>query len=283
MQLKKLSLLALVAVLALVGCSSNDGKSSESSAPASESVVASSEVTSSEVASSEEASSEVTSSEVATSVSSSDVESSEVESSEAPASESVSSEETSSVEASSEAPPAGANEDWKEFRFTMNGKEYKFPFAYPELDKEGWVIDVEDPSEYDNHTINPRTRMIGSMPLVHESYPGTKLKLGFLNLGEEPIALKEGLVSALSINTRKPGEGAADVQFAKGITFGDDEAKILAAYGEPEKADDLYRSADGNYVEIDYRYTSPEGADYVYSLRLSNGILIEFNLDFYDR
>ena len=54
-----------------------------------------------------------------------------------------------------------------------------------------------------------------------------------VNTGDDPKALKDCIVGAISVDDYDLEEGGLTVLFPGGITVGTKEADVLAAYGEP--------------------------------------------------
>lgn len=132
---------------------------------------------------------------------------------------------------------------WDSYTVQINDKVLKLPCSLADLEATGLKLDREYTPE--DYVVNA-----GEYELAwFEDENGNTIMADMVNTGDDPKALKDCIVGAISVDDYDLEEGGLTVLFPGGITVGTKEADVLAAYGEPT---DSYK--DEEYGNTYYWY-----------------------------
>lgn len=152
--------------------------------------------------------------------------------------------------------------NWYDMQFSLDGVSFKVPFKYTELNDIGYSFNLSDYGYENGYIMNPGDSVIGTVEVTSEKY-GTDWNsfapiLGFKNLSDNACDITETHVYDFKCNNgsvRTPYDNYANIQLAKGITWGSTKDDIFNAYGEPT---DIYVAESSGYTSYTYKYTDSE-------------------------
>ncbi len=148
--------------------------------------------------------------------------------------------------------------DWKDFEFSLNGKVFKRPWYYEDLENDGWEvywglgqIDAVISSGADVQFF-----------LKNEKYYDAKhnyympLNVAFYNSTDKNQVTRDCEIYSISLHNTFSSSGydmthiAYEVEIAKGIRFGSSVEEVISAYGDVESK--YFRRDIDNYTELQY-------------------------------
>ncbi len=141
--------------------------------------------------------------------------------------------------------------------FVLDGKTYQLPFAYEELEAEGWTFDLADYGYEGGYEMKPGDKVYATIDLKNPAY-GDKLdiRVGFKNYSNETLDIKECDIWSLEFDTcyaSKQLESYPDMSIGNGLAIGSSKDDVETACGP---CDEIYSSNLGydkySYVADDY-------------------------------
>lgn len=168
--------------------------------------------------------------------------------------------------------------DWTSMEFTLDGKNFKIPFSYKELEAEGWSFDMADYGYEDGYVLNPGEKVYATIDLENPEYEDVTMYVGFKNIGEEVMDITECAVWSIEVDTCygwEQLEKYPEMTLANGLTFGDTKSDVEAVCGSCE---DIYESEDYGYVVYEY-----DVDDYVLEMTIFDDLgITSFDLSTYE-
>lgn len=139
---------------------------------------------------------------------------------------------SSAEEQPQEAEKKTSNGAWKSMAFTLEGKEMniiKMPYA--ELKAAGWSFNPED------YGMNDFSAQIGTIferniYLKKDGYDDYVFLIGITNFNYEPCGIEDIQLWSIEVTAHEK-TSYPELVLESGITWGSDEAAVIAAYGEP--------------------------------------------------
>lgn len=152
----------------------------------------------------------------------------------------------------SDAPAVALDGEWTDMKFVLDGKTYQLPFAYEELEAEGWTFDLADYGYQDGYKMEPGDKVYATIDLKNPAY-GDKLdiRVGFKNYSDETLDIKECDVWSLEFDTYYAGkqlESYPDMSIGNGLAIGSSKSDVEEACGA---CDEIY-SSDLGYDKYSY-------------------------------
>lgn len=166
---------------------------------------------------------------------------------------------------------------WEDMSFFFDGHEYSLPFAYSEIEANGWTFDIADYGYEDGYVMNAGDQTYESIELKNPDYPDVTVKIGFVNLDSSAKDITECDIYAFSLDTCY-GFDQVDafpiMSVSGGLTIGMDEQSAVAIMGE---CDDVYEAEEYN----SYSYQDEEYNRHLdFEVNDENGITY-FDLTYY--
>ena len=166
---------------------------------------------------------------------------------------------------------------WEDMSFFFDGHEYSLPFAYSEIEANGWTFDIADYGYEDGYVMNAGDQTYESIELKNPDYPDVTVKIGFVNLDSSAKDITECDIYAFSLDTCY-GFDQLDafpiMSVSGGLTIGMDEQSAVAIMGE---CDDVYEAEEYN----SYSYQDEEYNRHLdFEVNDENGITY-FDLTYY--
>lgn len=87
---------------------------------------------------------------------------------------------------------------WEDMSFFFDGHEYSLPFAYSEIEANGWTFDIADYGYEDGYVMNAGDQTYESIELKNPDYPDVTVKIGFVNLDSSAKDITECDIYAFS-------------------------------------------------------------------------------------
>lgn len=146
-------------------------------------------------------------------------------------------------------------EDWTSMKMVFEGKEFKLPMPYSELEAMGWTFDLADYGYENGYAMNPGDKVTGTIKLENSNYDekfNLRLTVGFLNTSDEVLDIKECDIWSFELETcagSKQAESYPSMKLANGIEIGSTKADVEAVCGA---CDDIYVASSG-YEVYTYR------------------------------
>ncbi len=140
--------------------------------------------------------------------------------------------EQSQAEASENSTDAKPTVDWTTMEFSLNDTSLTFNrLPYSTMKELGWSF---DPAIYGMENISAESGSFyqKSIYLSHADYDEATVLVGLTNFEEEPCGLDKISLWTIEFNAKDKAK-FPDVTLTGGITWGNDEATVKAAYGEP--------------------------------------------------
>ena len=162
-------------------------------------------------------------------------------------------EETSEESKEESAAPAVALDgEWTDMKFVLDGKTYQLPFAYEELEAEGWTFDLADYGYEEGYKMEPGDKVYATIDLKNPAY-GDKLdiRVGFKNYSDDTLDIKACDIWSLEFDTCYAGkqlESYPDMVIGNGLAIGSSKSDVEEACGA---CDEIY-SSDLGYDKYSY-------------------------------
>lgn len=154
--------------------------------------------------------------------------------------------------------------DWADMQFVLGGKSYQLPFAYKELEAEGWSFDLADYGYENGYVMNPGDSVFATIKLTNPAYSDRlAINVGFKNCSDSVLDIMECDIWSLEFNTCygfKQVDTYPDMTIGNGLTLGSTREEVEAVCGP---CDDIYESTDNGYAVYSYN------VDYTYYLKVT--------------
>lgn len=155
---------------------------------------------------------------------------------------------------------ATMSEDWTQMQFVFDGKQYQIPFAYKDLEAEGWSFDLADYGYDSGYVLNPGDYVSGTIHLEKEGYERNEVDvaIGFINNSDEVKDILACEIYSFTLQTNL--WLTADIQYpqmtiAKNIGIGSSYDEVKEAFGNPsEFYDDTENECYYISYDVDYTY-----------------------------
>lgn len=153
------------------------------------------------------------------------------------------------------APPTtpAVSDDWLNLELAIDGVKFAIPFAFKDLQAQGWTADLGDKGE--GYIVNPGDKTYGTIELTNPKYTEKfTFWIGFKNNTATTQTILNCDVWTVKLDTTygfKKVDSFPTVTIAKGITWGSTKDQVLAAFGEPK---DSYISEEYKYSTLTYQY-----------------------------
>lgn len=148
---------------------------------------------------------------------------------------------------------------WEDMSFFFDGYEYSLPFAYSEIEANGWTFDLSDYGYDNGYVMNSGDQIYETIELENPDYPDVTVKVGFVNLDDAAKDIAECEIYAFSLDTCY-GFDQVDkfpvMSVSGGLMIGTDEQTAVDIMGECE---DIYESDEYN----SYTYNSEDYNKYI--------------------
>lgn len=143
--------------------------------------------------------------------------------------------------------------EWTDMQFILDGKNYQLPFAYAELEAEGWTFDLADYGYADGYVLNPGDKVYATINLTNPAYDKyLRLYVGFKNFTDKAKDIKECDVWSLELDTCHgfdQFETYPDMTIGNGLTIGSSRSEVEALCGPCE---DIYENTERGYAVYSY-------------------------------
>ena len=155
------------------------------------------------------------------------------------------------------------SDDWTNLEFEFDGSVYKIPFAYNDLETNGWSFDFSDYGYENGYELEPNEYILATISLENVAKYGedceVDVTIGIINNSDETLDAKECDVYSFECDTYwelDEGRPLPPLTLPGGLTWGATIDEITAVYGEP---DDTYRSDSDTLKYTKYTYTTDDG------------------------
>lgn len=161
-------------------------------------------------------------------------------------------ESTAESTAESVATSTTMSGEWTDMNFELAGKTYQMPFAYKELEAEGWTFDLADYGYEDGYAMDPGDKVYATIDLTNPSYDeDLSIRVGFKNYSDSVLDIKECDIWSFEMDTcygHKQLPSYPSMTIGNGLTIGSSKSDVEALCGP---YDDIYES-DSGYVKYTY-------------------------------
>lgn len=142
--------------------------------------------------------------------------------------------------------------EWTDMKFELAGKTYQMPFAYKELEAEGWTFDLADYGYEDGYAMESGDKVYATIDLTNPAYDeDLSIRVGFKNYSDSVLDIKECDIWSLEMDTcygHNQLPSYPSMTIGNGLTIGSGKSDVEALCGP---CDDIYESSSG-YVKYTY-------------------------------
>lgn len=162
--------------------------------------------------------------------------------------------------------PDGADEDWLNMKFTLDGVTYQLPCAYKELEANGWTFDVADYGYENGYVLNPGDKLYSTIYLKNSAYSDKiAVSVGFVNKADTVQDIYECDIWSIRVQTDyafKLVDPRPEMSIGNGLKFGDSKDLVFSKCGEcPE---------DDTFINDEYGYSVYEySQDFTFYLKIN--------------
>lgn len=160
--------------------------------------------------------------------------------------------EEATEEAEDDSNATSLSGDWTGMEFVLDGKNFKLPFAYKDLEAEGWSFDLADYGYENGYVLNPGEKVYATIDLENPEYEDVTMYVGFKNTGDEIMDITECDVWSFELDTCygfDQLEKYPDMMIGNGLKIGSTKSEVEALCGP---CDDIYEATEHGYVVYSY-------------------------------